>query len=184
MIRGVATPDEGWWTWRRSTAVKGIALAVVTFPFAVFLLYRFWPVDYSQLDRLGLLFLALQWLPLVALFCFFMFTRTARLFDTPGAEEVLAGLESERWKLDDKIYRNTIEMAVFFVPLLLALSTVVTPHEAKILPVLVVLWLFGRLCFWASYHVDPAYRAFGFDYTLFPGLLAGFWFVLRLSTGA
>ena len=42
--------------------------------------------------------MALSWLPLIGIFMFFMFTRTARLFDTKGAEEVLAGKESERWK--------------------------------------------------------------------------------------
>ena len=178
-----SSASEDWWTWRRATAVKGIAAAVVSFPVVVWVMFHAWPVDYADLDQTGRLMLALRWLPVPALFLFFMFTRTARLFDTKGAEEVLAGLESDRWRRNAKIYQNSVEQLLFFAPMYLALATAVRPDEAQIIPVLACLWLFGRVSFFAAYHIDPAYRAFGFDYTLFPGLLAGMWFAARTIGG-
>lgn len=167
-----------WWTWRRKTAVKGIALAVLTFPIALWAAYQAWPVSYAHLGETGVLRLGFLSLAPVALFCFFMFTRTARLFDSAAAEDVLAGepgTETPKWQRNARIYQNTVEQGLIFVCALLALSAVVTPETAQILPVLSALWLFGRVSFYLGYHVDPAYRAFGFDYTLFPSLFALGW---------
>ena len=173
---------ESFWTWRRATAAKGIAAAVLTFPFAVWGLYRWWPVSYADEDRLGVITLAMQWMPLVGVFLFFMFTQTARLFDTKGAEEVLAGKESTRWKKNARIYSNSVEQALTFATMLAGLAAVVPASQAAILPVLVTLWLFGRVTFFIAYHIDPAYRAFGFDYTLFPSLTAAGWFLVTIGS--
>lgn len=167
------------WTRRRKIAVKGILAAVATFPLIIWALYSYWPVSYAAFQQIEVVMLALQSLSVVALFCFFMFTRTARLFDVPAAEDVLAGesgTESPRWQKNSRIYRNTVEQGVTFAFALLALATVVAPEQAQIVPVLAVSWLFGRIAFYVAYHIDPAYRAFGFDYTLFPSSVALGWF--------
>lgn len=178
------TSDQNWWTWRRKTAARGIALAVASFPLVLWALYRYWPVSYAHLDEAGIGRLAMQCLSVVAVFCFFMFTRTARLFDTAAAEDVLAGesgAESFKWRTNARIYQNTVEQGLLFVCALLALSTVLSPTQAHLLPVLALLWLFGRTSFYIAYHIDPAYRAFGFDYTLFPSLTALGWTFLAMS---
>ena len=90
---------------------------------------------------------------------------------------------SRRWKISAQVYQNTIEQAVLFVCTLLPLAAVVPATQAKILPVLVVVWFFGRVCYLVSYRIEPAYRAFGFDYTLFPSLTAGGWFLATVLGG-
>ena len=45
--------DQFLWTWRRETAVKGIAATVVTFPMVLWCLYTWRPVPYDNVDRLG-----------------------------------------------------------------------------------------------------------------------------------
>lgn len=180
----VENDSIGWWTWRRKTAVRGIGLAIITFPIALWLGYSYWPFSHSvenDVDMIKLGFLSL--IP-VATFSFFMFTRTARLFDTPEAEGLLAGetgTESDKWITNARIYQNTIEQGLLFSCTLLALSAVLTPESANLLPLLSALWFFGRISFYIGYHIDPAYRAFGFDYTLFPSLFAMGWVALTLS---
>ena len=171
------------WTWRRKNAARGIALAVATFPIVIWGLYSYWPIRYLEMSSAAPLELALQCLVVVPVFCFFMFTRTARLFDLPAAEDVLAGepgAESASWQKNSRIYQNTVEQSLMFAFSLLALSTVVPPEQAHIMPVLATCWLFGRIVFFVSYHIEPSHRAFGFDYTLFPSLVALGWYAFTL----
>jgi hypothetical protein len=73
-----------------------------------------------------------------------------------------------------------VEQCVLFLMAYVPLATVVPATQAHILPSLVSLWFFGRICFYVAYHINPAYRAFGFDYTIFPSLLALAWFLIQV----
>ena len=43
-----------------------------------------------------------------------------RLPDTPGAEDPFANAESRAWKINQRVYTNTMEQALIFLPLFLA----------------------------------------------------------------
>ena len=73
---------------------------------------------------------------------------------------------------------NTIEQYVINGPALLMLSLYLTPHQLKIIPLLVDLFVFGRITFLYGY-LDPAKerssRSFGFVMTFLPtGLVLGY----------
>lgn len=172
--------SQGWLTWERKIVLFGFSIALLTFPNVVYITYVLWPLDYSLYNRSEIIIMSIRWLPLIAIFLFLMFVMTARIFDTKEAEYPLKGLESYRWKINAKIYQNTVEQCILFLVTYFPLATVISPSKAQILPILTCLWLFGRIFFCIGYHINPVYRAFGFDYTLFSSLLALIWFLKEI----
>ncbi len=64
--------------------------------------------------------------------------------------------------------QNTLEQTVLLVLAHLSLATVIPAHAMKIMPILVLLFVIARLCFWIGYHHNPISRAFGFAATFYP----------------
>lgn len=104
-----------------------------------------------------------------------------RAADTVEAEtRVLDGLESRRFRVNQRVMTNTLEQAAIFVPMMLALSVRIDPEHTFALPFLVGLWSVGRLLFWVGYQLEPVYRAIGMDWTTSCAMITAFWLASTL----
>ena len=73
----------------------------------------------------------------------------ARFFE--GAHDPLAGTESERLKIHCRVMQNTLEQLVWFTVCILALATLLGPTEARVVPVLCVVFAVARFVYWWGY---------------------------------
>ncbi len=64
--------------------------------------------------------------------------------------------------------QNTLEQLVLLVITHMAFVATADRDEMKIIPILVSLFIVGRVCFWIGYHQNPLARAFGFAVTFYP----------------
>lgn len=127
----------------------------------------------SPVDRL---LLALQLAAGPAFVMMTMLQGLWRVGDTVGAEaDPLGGLESRRFKINQRVFANTLEQTLIFVPMLVAVGIRCDPAHVWLLPVLVGLWCVGRWLFWAGYQIEPVWRAIGMDWTSGVAMLTGGW---------
>jgi MAPEG family len=164
------------WIRPRLRTLVGVTLGSTSWAAAFALAWHFWaaapPVPAAERVAYALQLVAwpaLVLLPMIAA-CF-------RLFDTDRAEDPLAGAESRRFRINQRVLTNTVEQGAVFVLLVLALATRLPPQHLKLLPIAVTIWCVGRLLFWAGYHVAPAWRAPGFDWTFYTSALLAAWFL-------
>jgi uncharacterized membrane protein YecN with MAPEG domain len=68
-----------------------------------------------------------------------------------GAHNPLLGEESEHLKVHCRVMQNTLDQLVWFALCLLPLATLVSPGEARLIPVLCVFFAFARLVYWWGY---------------------------------
>lgn len=164
-----------WYTPRRRTILwvcAGYTSFLLVFAATWALAPRLAPVP-QAVDRL---LLALQWTALPALVLLAQLQGLWRLGDTVQAEaDPLAGAESRRFKINQRVLSNTIEQTLMFVPVIVAVSIRTAPEHVFLLPWLVAIWSVGRMLFWAGYQVQPHYRAIGMDWTTSANLVAVGW---------
>ncbi len=120
---------------------------------------------------------ALQLAAAPAMLVLLMVCSCFRLFDTARAEDPLAGAESRRFKVNQRVLTNTVEQSAAFVPLVLASATRLSSAQLKLLPISVAVWCTGRALFWGGYHIAPNWRAPGFDWTFYTCALLAAWYV-------
>ena len=69
-----------------------------------------------------------------------------RIFDTAGADEdPLGGLESQGFRINQRVFSNTIEQTAIFVPMFVALAIRMAPEHVFALPILMGIWCVGRM---------------------------------------
>ena len=160
---------------RRGTLV-GIGIGTTTWALAFCAAWRFWPPapPTTAEERIAL---ALQLLALPAIVLLLMICACFRLFDTARAEDPLAGAESPRFRINQRVLTNTLEQGAVFVLLVLALATRLPADQMKLLPIAVTIWCAGRLMFWAGYHIAPHWRAPGLDWTFYTSSLLALCYV-------
>ena len=78
---------------------------------------------------------------------------------------------------------NTSEQALLAFIAHLALAAVMPTEALHIIPILVALFVFARLCFWIGYHVSPAARAFGFACTFYPTVGVYIFVLWKIASG-
>lgn len=168
------------WIASRWSTLRMVLLGTASYPLVFAACWRFWPEMAplnAPVDR-ALLALQLSVLPAAVLsLCVFM---CLRLLDTPGAENILAGEESHRWKLNARVLQNSLEQAAMFVPILIGLAIRIDPGHVRALPILVAIWTAGRLLFWLGIHRKLEWRAIGFDWTYYSSFVGLGWFVWTL----
>lgn len=64
--------------------------------------------------------------------------------------------------------QNTLEQFVLLFVAHLTIASLLSSEQLKLIPILVSLFLFSRLCFWIGYHKNPTSRAFGFAASFYP----------------
>jgi uncharacterized MAPEG superfamily protein len=158
----------------KKAVVVGWSSFLVCYPAALWLWPQWGPaVD----DRFAVLEFALKLLFFVGALVAIIAGSLMRLQDTPEAEDVFAGLESQKFKLGQRALTNTVEQAWSFVPMWLALCMVVDQAHLYLVSLHLVLWVFARLVFWRGYVIDMHLRAPGMDWTLGLNFSLLFWVV-------
>ena len=102
-------------------------------------------------DALARIVLTLRWL-LVALLPYAavcLHILTARFLE--GSHNPLAGAESERLKIHCRVMQNTLEQFVWLAVCLLALVTLLTPAQARLIPIACTFFAFARFVYWWGY---------------------------------
>jgi len=164
-------------TGSRKTTVKWIAFGLASAIAVNAAAWLFWPamdpVD-AAVDRL---LFAVQCCAGIGFVALLMLQGLWRLPDTPMAEDPLANAESRGWKINQRVYTNTVEQAVIFVPIYLALSVRMDPDDVHMLPALMTIWCIGRLLFWAGYRHSLNARVIGMDWTTVTNVLVAGWFI-------
>lgn len=77
--------------------------------------------------------------------------------------------------------QNTLEQAMLALVGHMSLALVVPIEAIHVIPVLVMLFVFARICFWIGYHISPQARAFGFAATFHPTILVFLYVIVRVQ---
>lgn len=85
--------------------------------------------------------------------------------------------ESRGLRVAQRVLSNSVEQAAVFVPALLALMVTIPLPSLPMLPVLVLLFMGGRVLFWAGYLIHPFARAPGMAATLTTNIVTTVWAV-------
>ncbi len=164
----------------RIAAYRWIAAGLSSAVAANIAAWLYWPrldpVD-QPVDRL---LLALQCCAGVGFVALVMLQGLWRLPDSPGAEDPFANAESLAWKINQRVFTNTVEQALIFVPIFIGLSIRMEAQHVYMLPALMTIWCIGRLLFWAGYRYSLDARAIGMDWTTVTTMVAAAWFVATL----
>jgi hypothetical protein len=74
---------------------------------------------------------------------------------------------------------NTVEQLAMYIPIQLALVTLLPDDRLALIPAWAVLFLVARIIFWVGYMTNPVYRATGFLMTAVPNSFALLYVVFR-----
>lgn len=138
--------------------VLGTAI-VGSFFYLFYFIYPFpVPVVSETIDKF---FFALEWniLPVAMLVFGFMIVAMQRFFS--DAIDPISGIESESLMINCRYVDNTLQQAFVFLVVSLLLSLRLEGEMMKIIPLLSISFVLGRLLFWIGYHVNPLLRAPG-----------------------
>lgn len=158
--------------WIAAGLSSGIALNILA--------WLYWPRLAPANDPVDRLLLALQCCAGVGFVALVMLQGLWRLPDGPRAEDPFANAESRGWKINQRVFTNTLEQALIFVPVYLGLAIRMAPGHAHMLPAMMAIWCTGRILFWIGYHRTLYARAIGMDWTTVTVILAAGWFVATL----
>lgn len=160
---------KGAWLWIAAGLCSAMAVNVGA--------WFFWPRLEPLPDPTDRLLLAVQCCAGIGFVALAMMQGLWRLPDTPGAEDPFANAESRAWKINQRVYTNTMEQALIFVPLFLALAVRMPPERVYMLPAMMTIWCAGRLLFWAGYRYKLNARAVGMDWTTVTVFLTAGWLI-------
>jgi len=106
-----------------------------------------------------------------------------RFFSRQAIEGQSNGV-SRSLSINLRYIQNTLEQLVLLVIAHMAFAAVAGRDEMRLIPVLVSLFMVGRICFWIGYHQNPVSRAFGFAATFYPTAVMMFYASWRILAGA
>jgi uncharacterized membrane protein YecN with MAPEG domain len=96
---------------------------------------------------------ATRWLLVAALPYFAVCLTILRLRYVDGAHDPTRGEESRRLTLHCRVMQNTLEQLVWFAICLLAAAPLLAPEEARLVPVVAIVFLAARLVYWRGYFL-------------------------------
>jgi hypothetical protein len=79
------------------------------------------------------------------------------------------------------VLQNTMEQLLLLLVAHAGLALALDGPALRVIPVLVTLFLLGRITFWAGYLRSPPARAFGFATTFYPTAAALLYAATRLA---
>lgn len=165
MTTVIEKPGFSNWVAPRKETLRWIAAGWGTFVVVAAIAWQVWPRMAPLEGAMDRLLLAVQLCAAPGLFMMMVLQTLWRVADTPEAEDPLAGAESRRFQINQRVFSNTVEQILIFVPIFLALSVRLDAVDAFVLPLLMGLWCAGRLMFWIGYNIGNNQRAIGMDWT-------------------
>ena len=91
--------------------------------------------------------------------------------------------EGRGLQVDRAYIQNTTEQLLLLLVAHAGLALVLPAASLKVIPLLVALFLVGRVTFWAGYLRSAPARAFGFATTFYPTVAVFFYVAFRLLAG-
>jgi len=91
--------------------------------------------------------------------------------------------EGRHLQVDRAYIQNTTEQLLLLLVAHAGLALVLPVESLSLIPLLVALFLVGRITFWAGYLRSAPARAFGFATTFYPTVAVLFYVAFRLLTG-
>jgi hypothetical protein len=88
--------------------------------------------------------------------------------------------QSKSLEINLRYNRNTLEQAMLVAIAWPLLALWLPAGQLGLIPVLAVLFGFGRVAFWIGYLIAPWARAFGFALTFYPTVAAFIWLAVRV----
>lgn len=170
----------GFWSGWRNDTFRWIAAGLTSAIVANVAAWLYWPRLDPLDEPVDRLLLALQCCAGVGFVALVMLQGLWRLPDSPGAEDPFANSESRAWKINQRVFTNTVEQALIFVPIYIGLSIRMDAEHVYMLPALMAIWCAGRFLFWAGYRYSLNARAIGMDWTTVTTMVAAAWFVWTL----
>jgi len=170
-------------TAERSITYRWIAVGITSGIAANAAAWFFWPRPGSIAEPIDRLLLAVQCSAGIGFVALIMMQGLWRLQDAPHAEDPFANAESQRWKINQRVYTNTLEQALIFAPIFLSLSIRMSPDDVHMLPAMMSIWCIGRLLFWAGYRHSLNARIIGMDWTTVTTMLAAVWLIVTFFRG-
>ena len=79
-----------------------------------------------------------------------------------------------------KYLQNTLEQYLLHLLAQLILASFIEGAQIKIIPILVLLFVAGRVAYWFGYNNDPMHRSFGFALTFLPTCVTLFYCLFSL----
>lgn len=165
---------------KRAQTYRWIAAGLLSATVVNVAAWLYWPRLDPLEQPIDRLLLALQCCAGVGFVALLMLQGLWRLPDRPGAENPFANAESRGWKINQRVFTNTVEQALIFVPIFIALSIRMDPQHVYMLPAMMTIWCTGRLLFWAGYRHSLNARAIGMDWTTVTTMIAAAWFIATL----
>lgn len=104
-----------------------------------------------------------------------------RFFSDTAIEGQTEGL-ADSLTINLRYIQNTLEQLVLLVITHMAFAATANSDEMKIIPILVSLFIVGRICFWIGYHQNALSRSFGFAVTFYPTLIMMIITLWRMGT--
>ena len=105
-----------------------------------------------------------------------------RFFSPKAIEGQTEGLSSAT-TINLRYIQNTLEQLVLLIITHMAYAATADSGEMKIIPLLVSLFIVGRISFWVGYHQNALSRAFGFAVTFYPTCLMMIYTAWRILAG-
>jgi len=154
--------------------VRGMGLAMLTavaaFAFSATYVSRVWVVG-SGLDMRATVAAWSLVLPAFALFVCIARLAKHRFFTPEDIHGSALTSGSEKAKLLQALLQNTLEQSCLALPVYIATSLVAPAPLLPVVPAAAVMFLFGRLFFFAGYAKGAPARAYGFGLTFYPTVL-------------
>jgi len=104
-------------TAERSITYRWIAVGITSGIAANAAAWFFWPRFGPIAEPIDRLLLAVQCAAGIGFVALIMMQGLWRLQDAPHAEDPFANAESQRWKINQRVYTNTLEQALIFAPI-------------------------------------------------------------------
>lgn len=112
--------------------------------------------------------LGLNVLAIVPFFIMLVSVGNSRFFS--DAINPLVHMESESMQVDGRVADNTLQQNFVFLIGTLALSTILSEENMKLILALVIVFIIARVIFWIGYRINPLYRAPGMAGTSYMNL--------------
>ncbi|CAG2162927.1 unnamed protein product [Oppiella nova] len=95
-----------------------------------------------------------------------------KYLETDVIERVDARKAGQQFQDNKELYRftNTLEQFLFNAVNQLILSTYLSESNLRLIPLLNLYFLIGRITYWIGYQIAPKYRTFGFTVTFWPSV--------------
>jgi hypothetical protein len=105
---------------------------------------------------------------------------SARRFFTADALDGTRTPQSNSLEINLRYNQNTLEQTMLVAIAWPLLALWLPAGQLGLIPVLAVLFGFGRAAFWIGYLIAPWARAFGFALTFYPTVAAFIWLAVRV----